>query len=228
MLTMMYRTNALIQQLLYFPELEPQLHHQKATEPSDNATIKHKIHKPKPRAFPSQISFKSRSSNYTQTHEGIEWREASVRRGRKESPFLASGVPDLSLDALVLDDKRPGLELDADGGLGVQAELVPREAREYLGLADGGVPDQDHLEDVVDLLAGIPVASPARHWRRRRRPTLGLAFFSLSTSHSLSLSISCHCQDLRGWREREGDRDERAYGEAKGARAAFWWEVEDD
>lgn len=76
---------------------------------------------------------------------------------------MAGSVPDLRLDALVLDDERPGLELDSDGGLGVQAELVPREPRENLGLADGGVPDQDHLEDVVDLLARIPIACTARH-----------------------------------------------------------------
>ncbi|BAT10604.1 Os10g0377450, partial [Oryza sativa Japonica Group] len=71
-------------------------------------------------------------------------------------PLLAGGVPDLGLDGLVVDEEGAGLELDADGGLGVDGELVAGEAGEDLGLADGGVPDQHHLEHVVHLL-------PARH-----------------------------------------------------------------
>uniref|UniRef100_J3N277 Uncharacterized protein n=1 Tax=Oryza brachyantha TaxID=4533 RepID=J3N277_ORYBR len=67
-------------------------------------------------------------------------------------PLLAGGVPDLGLDGLVVDDEGAGLELDADGGLGVDAELVAGEAREDLGLADGRVADEHHLEDVVHLL----------------------------------------------------------------------------
>ena len=34
-------------------------------------------------------------------------------------PFLTSSVPNLSLDGLVIDEERPGLELDSDGGFGV-------------------------------------------------------------------------------------------------------------
>ena len=74
------------------------------------------------------------------------------REKRVDLPLLPGGVPDLRLDGLVVDDKRPGLELDPDGGLGVEAELVAGEARQDLRLADSGVADEHHLEDVVNLI----------------------------------------------------------------------------
>ena len=73
-------------------------------------------------------------------------------------PFLAGGVPDLGLDDLVVDVDAAGGELDADGGLGLEAELVAREAREQVRLADAGVPDEHHLEEVV-----VVVVRPVRH-----------------------------------------------------------------
>jgi hypothetical protein len=69
-------------------------------------------------------------------------------------PLLACGVPDLGLDAPVVDDEGAGLELDPDGGLGVEAELVAGEAGQDLRLAHRRVADQHHLEDVVHLLPG--------------------------------------------------------------------------
>lgn len=36
--------------------------------------------------------------------------------GGGNGPFLAGGVPYLSLDGFVVDDERFGLKLDADGG----------------------------------------------------------------------------------------------------------------
>jgi len=45
--------------------------------------------------------------------------------------------------------------------------LVSGEAREELGLADGGVTDQHHFEDVIDLLAEIAVQ--VRHPAEMRR-----------------------------------------------------------
>jgi hypothetical protein len=45
-----------------------------------------------------------------------------------------------------------GSELDADGGLGLEAELVARESREDVGLADAGVADEHDLEEVVVLV----------------------------------------------------------------------------
>ncbi|KAE8008950.1 hypothetical protein FH972_005408 [Carpinus fangiana] len=58
-----------------------------------------------------------------------------------ESPSFASGVPNLGLDALVLDDQGAGLELDAESGsvgklrarsLGTVAYLLVRVARHFL------------------------------------------------------------------------------------------------
>jgi len=74
-------------------------------------------------------------------------------------PFLAGCVPDLGLDALVLDDQGAGLELDADGSFGVQAELVAREPGQYLRLPDRRIPYQHHLEHVVYFLVRV-----ARHF----------------------------------------------------------------
>ncbi|KAG6480308.1 hypothetical protein ZIOFF_063788 [Zingiber officinale] len=54
-------------------------------------------------------------------------------------------VPDLGLDALVLGDERPRLDLHSDGGLGVEAELVARELRQDLRLPHRRVPDQPTL-----------------------------------------------------------------------------------
>ena len=75
---------------------------------------------------------------------------------------MTSGVPDLGFDALVLDDECPGLELDPDSGLGVEAELVARKAGQDLGLPNRRVSDEHHLEHVVDLL------TDSRHRFRRR------------------------------------------------------------
>ena len=46
-------------------------------------------------------------------------------------------------------------KLDSNGALGLQAELVPRETTQQVTLADSGVPDEDHFEQVV-----IAAASP--------------------------------------------------------------------
>jgi hypothetical protein len=92
--------------------------------------------------------------------EGLVRREEA--RG-ESAPFLACGVPDLRLDGARVDLQRARLELDPDGCLRVEAELVAREASEQLRLADGGVADEHHLEDVVDPLPHLPVAPAPRH-----------------------------------------------------------------
>jgi hypothetical protein len=84
-------------------------------------------------------------------------------------PLLAGGVPDLGLDEPVVDADGLGGELDADGGPGLQAELVPREPRQQVRLPHAAVPDQHHLEQVVVLLLR-PV--PRRRRRRRHPPLL--------------------------------------------------------
>ena len=54
--------------------------------------------------------------------------EASWSELKRNVPFLAGGVPNLGLDNLAVDLEGAGGELDADGGLGLEAELVAREA----------------------------------------------------------------------------------------------------
>jgi len=81
-------------------------------------------------------------------------------KGKKIKPFLACGVPDLGLDDFGIDVQGAGGELDANGGLGLQVELVLGEAREEVGLAHAGIADQDHLEEVVVVVVG----SVTRHW----------------------------------------------------------------
>jgi len=56
-------------------------------------------------------------------------------------PFLASSVPNLSLDNLIIDANASGGELNANGGLGFEAELVSRKARKKVRFADAGVAD---------------------------------------------------------------------------------------
>ncbi len=65
-------------------------------------------------------------------------------------------VPGTDLDAACR-------ELDADGGLRLQRELVAREPAEQVGLADARVADEHHLEQVV-VTARTDLAS-ATGWR---------------------------------------------------------------
>ena len=85
--------------------------------------------------------------------------------------------------------ERSRCELDADGGLGLEAELVAGEAGEQVGLADAGVPDEHHLEEVVVLLLRAPPGHS--DW-------IGLDWISpcLSLAPSLSRSV---------WVERRGE-----------------------
>lgn len=95
-------------------------------------------------------------------------------------PFLAGSVPDLGLDTLVLDNHGAGLELDSDGGLGVQAKLVAREPGQYLRLPDGRVPNQHHLEHVVDFLVRV-----IRHFLQ----TESTAKFRDQRAHSVCMCV---------------------------------------
>lgn len=66
--------------------------------------------------------------------------------GRSDGPIslLSSGIPDLRLDGLGVDLDRARGELDTDGGLGVQVELVTGEPTKQVGLSDARVSNQDH------------------------------------------------------------------------------------
>lgn len=70
---------------------------------------------------------------------------------------MSSSVPNLSLDRLVVDDERLGLELNPNRGPGIQAEVVPGETRQELRFPDCRVSNQYDLEHVIDLLIEISV-----------------------------------------------------------------------
>lgn len=53
--------------------------------------------------------------------------------------YLSGGVPDLRLDGLLLQLDALGGELDADGGFGLEVELVAREPGEDVGFAHSGI-----------------------------------------------------------------------------------------
>lgn len=70
---------------------------------------------------------------------------ATVVGGRDGAvPFLARRVPNLCLDSLGIYLDRSCCELDADGGLGVEVELVAGESAKQVGLSDARVTDQHH------------------------------------------------------------------------------------
>lgn len=68
---------------------------------------------------------------------------AVVGGGDGAVALLARGIPDLGLDGLGVDLDRPRGELDADGGLGVDVELVSRETAQQVGFTDARISDQD-------------------------------------------------------------------------------------
>lgn len=67
---------------------------------------------------------------------------------------MASSVPNLSFDNFTIDIQGPGGELNTNGGFGLEIELVLSESGEQIGLADAGVPNENHLEQVVVIIIG--------------------------------------------------------------------------
>ena len=68
--------------------------------------------------------------------------------------FLASRVPNLRLDDLVVQLNLQVAKFQSDGDLMVVAELVTREAVQQAGLSHGRVPDNDHFKLHVGLVHG--------------------------------------------------------------------------
>ena len=81
------------------------------------------------------------------------------KRRRLELPFLASSVPNLSLDNLGIDIQGASGELNANGGLRLEVELVLGEPRQQIRLPNSGVSDQHNLKQVVVVI----VTSVTRH-----------------------------------------------------------------
>mmetsp|Transcript_40997 Transcript_40997/g.131083 ORF Transcript_40997/g.131083 Transcript_40997/m.131083 type:complete len:213 (+) Transcript_40997:451-1089(+) len=88
-------------------------------------------------------------------HEQCAHSSPVVRARDRAIPLLPRSVPDLRLDSLPVDLNAPGGELHADGGLGLEAELVAREPREEVRFPDPRVSNQHDLEEVVVIVIGL-------------------------------------------------------------------------
>lgn len=74
---------------------------------------------------------------------------AVVGRGNGTVSFLTSSIPDLCLDSLGVDLDGARGEFDADGGLGIEVELVASESAEKVGFTNTGVSDQNDFEEEI-------------------------------------------------------------------------------
>lgn len=93
---------------------------------------------------------------------------------------MTSGVPNLSLDDLIVDANAAGGELDADGGLGLAAELILGEPGEEIGFADAGVADEHNLEQIIVIV----IRSVGPHFPCTTRSLPFLPHFTLLLRHS--------------------------------------------
>lgn len=98
------------------------------------------------------------------------------RREKKKEPFLASSVPNLRLDDLVIDVDAAGGEFDANGGFGFQAEFVLRESRQEVRFPNARVSDQHHLEQVVVIIVRS-VRTHRNHTKDPNFTVFSLQFF---------------------------------------------------
>lgn len=129
------------------------------------------------------------------------WNVKSKRGRKRNSPFLAGGVPNLSLDNLSIKIQTSSSKLDPNSGLRFEAEFIFGKAGKQIGLANARIADQDDLEEIVVVV----FSSVGRHfseplsgavpwsWTMRERERGGGFFFLRSRTFSLSL---CHCKNL--------------------------------
>mmetsp|Transcript_12876 Transcript_12876/g.21781 ORF Transcript_12876/g.21781 Transcript_12876/m.21781 type:complete len:220 (-) Transcript_12876:3-662(-) len=66
-------------------------------------------------------------------------------------PLLPGRVPDLQLNCLSVHVNCSDFEIHPDRGHEVVIEHVVRESEEQRGLADSGVADEEHFEEVIEL-----------------------------------------------------------------------------
>jgi hypothetical protein len=75
-----------------------------------------------------------------------------VKEKKQIRPFLARRIPDLSFDDLPIDIDAARRELDPNGRLRLQAELVAGESGEEVGFANARVSDEDNFEEIIVVI----------------------------------------------------------------------------
>ena len=89
---------------------------------------------------------------------------AVVRRGDGTIAFLSGRIPNLRLDKLiVLNLNRLGCEFDTNGTLRVLIELILREPKHKVRLADTGIAQKDDLENKLYMSYIISEQDRCRH-----------------------------------------------------------------
>lgn len=68
------------------------------------------------------------------------------------APFLTGGVPNLSLDDLIIDSNTPCSEFNADCGFGLKTELIAGKPGEKIGFAHTGVTDENNFKEVIVII----------------------------------------------------------------------------
>lgn len=69
--------------------------------------------------------------------------------------FLSSSVPNLCLDGFAINLYAPRCKLNTNGGFRFQVEFIASESGEQVRLADTGVPNQDHYNNMVRTHDGL-------------------------------------------------------------------------
>lgn len=77
----------------------------------------------------------------------------------KYEPFLASSIPNLSLDDLLINANTPGGEFNTDCGFRFKTKLVPSEPGKQIRFSDTGVSDENDFEEIIVVI----VSSIRRH-----------------------------------------------------------------
>lgn len=77
-------------------------------------------------------------------HEQCSYRSSIVGRCNSTISFLTSSIPDLCFDGLRIYLDGSSRELYADGGLGIEVELISCESTQEVGFTNTGVSDQDN------------------------------------------------------------------------------------
>ena len=67
-----------------------------------------------------------------------------VRAGDGAVPFLTGGVPNLSLDGLVVHLNAAGGELDANRGFALQIKFISSKSRQQVTLSDARITNQNN------------------------------------------------------------------------------------